>query len=82
MHVPHCNYNNMYNEQTNAHMIDSSYYTVLYLSLLHVSKPTHPPQEAPTWCLQSYINMFMQSWWYFFTFVVLNRYYNKTLKLS
>ena len=40
-----------YKEQTNAHLIDSFYYTVLYLSLLHVSTPTLHPRGALTRCL-------------------------------
>jgi hypothetical protein len=34
----------MFNEQTNAHFINSSLFTVRYLSLLHVSPPTRHPQ--------------------------------------
>jgi len=41
------------------------YYTVLYLLLLHVSTSMCHPQGALTCCLLSYINVFMQSWWYF-----------------
>ena len=32
----------------------------------HVSTPTRRPQAALTRCLLSSINVFMQSWWYFF----------------
>jgi len=53
----------MYNEKkTNAHLIDSLYYTVLYLSLVHVSTPKRRPQGALTQCLLSYINVFMKFW--------------------
>jgi hypothetical protein len=41
----------MYNEQTNAHLIDGFHYSVLYLSPLHVSTPTLLPQGAVTQCL-------------------------------
>jgi hypothetical protein len=59
------------------------YYTVLSLSLLHVSTPTHHPQGALTWCLLSYINMFIQCWWYFLK-KLSHPFFRivKTLKLS
>ena len=50
----------MYNKQTNAHLIDSCYYTVLHLLLLHISMPTCHPQGALTHLL-SYVNVFMKS---------------------
>ena len=56
----------MYNEQTNAHLFDSLLYTVLYLSLINDSTSTRLPQAAPTRYPLSYINVVMQSWWYFF----------------
>ena len=36
------------------------------------------PQGALTRCLLTYINVIMQSWWYFFTFVFLEslKHYN------
>jgi hypothetical protein len=45
----------MYNEQTNAHLIDSFYYTVRYLSLLHVSMPTINMSIFVTECIYSHL---------------------------
>jgi hypothetical protein len=42
------------------------YYSVLNLSLLHSSTLMRHPQGALIRCLLSYINVFMQSWWYSF----------------
>jgi hypothetical protein len=46
-------------EQTIAHLI-VSYYTVLYLLLLHVLTPTRDSQGALICCLLSYVNVLMQ----------------------
>ena len=54
----------MYNEQTNTHLIDRLLYRSL--PLLRVSTRTVHAQGALTRCLLSYINVFMQFWWYFF----------------
>jgi len=53
----------VYNEQTNAHLIDSSIILFFIMSLLYVSTPTLHPQEALTRCLLIYINMFIQTAW-------------------
>jgi hypothetical protein len=45
----------MYNEQTNAHLIDSFYYTVLYLLLLHVSMPTINMSIFITDCIHGHL---------------------------
>jgi hypothetical protein len=45
----------MYNEQTNAHLIDSFYYTVLYLPLLHVSTPTINMSMFITDCIYGHL---------------------------
>jgi len=54
-----------YNEQTNAHLIDSFIILFSIISLLKVSTPTRHPQGAFTRCLLSYVNVVMQFWYYF-----------------
>ena len=53
----------MYNEQTNAHLIDSSVILFFITSLPHVSTPKLHPQGAVIRCLPSCINVFMQTAW-------------------
>jgi hypothetical protein len=51
------------NKQTHTWL--TVYYTVLYLSRLHVSTLMRHPEGALIRRLLSYINVFMQSWWCF-----------------
>jgi hypothetical protein len=52
----------LYNEPTNAQLIDSLLLFYILL-LLHVSTLMRHPQGALIRCLLSYINVLMQSWW-------------------
>jgi len=49
----------LYNEPTNAHLIEK-----FILLLLHVSTLLYHLQEARSQYLLSYISMSMQAWWY------------------
>jgi len=51
-------------KQTNAHLFDSLSYCSLFIAPTCFNMNGYP-QGAFTWCLLSYINVFMQSWWYF-----------------